>query len=80
MMGQLPKPAYQGINEEGAVVVTITVNPKGQVIDATINKRTNTSSLELREAALKAARTTRFNEISGLDNQTGTITYYFKLK
>lgn len=80
LMGQLPKPAYQGINEEGAVVVTITVNPKGQVIDATINKRTNTSSHELREAALKAARSTRFSETSGLDNQTGTITYYFKLK
>jgi len=80
MIGQLPKPVYEGINEEGVVVVTITVNPKGQVIDATINKRTNTSRLELREAAMKAARQTRFSETGSLDNQTGTITYYFKLK
>lgn len=31
---------------------------------------------QLREAAKKA----HFNSVSGLNNQTGTITYYFKLK
>ena len=79
MMGELPRPAYD-VQEEGRVVVTITVDPDGKVIDTRINNRTNTTNLQLRNAAMAAARQTRFNAISGENNQTGTITYYFKLK
>lgn len=79
MLGELPRPAYQ-IQEEGRVVVTITVDPDGNVIDTRINNRTNTTNLQLRQAAEKAARLTKFNAIGGENNQTGTITYYFKLK
>ena len=79
MMGELPRPAYD-VQEEGRVVVTITVDPDGKVIDTRINNRTNTTNLQLRNAAMAAARQTRFNAIGGENNQTGTITYYFKLK
>ena len=75
----LPRPVYN-VQEEGRVVVTITVNPAGQVIHTSINKRTNTASAALRKVAEDAARKARFNAVSGVNNQTGTITYYFKLK
>ena len=75
----LPRPVYN-VQEEGRVVVTITVNPAGQVIHTSINKRTNTANAVLRKAAEDAARKARFNAVSGVNNQTGTITYYFKLK
>ena len=79
MLGELPRPAYS-IQEEGRVVVTITVDPEGNVIDTRINNRTNTTNLQLRQAAEQAAKRTKFNAIGGENNQTGTITYYFKLK
>ena len=77
--GSLPKPVYN-VQEEGRVVVTVTVNPEGRVISANINRRTGTTSLALRNAALNAAKSAVFNRINGLNNQEGTITYYFKLK
>ena len=77
--GGLPMPVYN-VQDEGRVVVTITVNPSGQVIHTSINKRTNTANAALRKAAEDAARKARFNTVSGVNNQTGTITYYFKLK
>ncbi len=77
--GGLPRPVYN-VQEEGRVVVTITVNPSGQVIQTSINKRTNTVNAALRKAAEDAARKARFNAVGGVNNQTGTITYYFKLK
>lgn len=68
------------VQAEGRVVVDITVNPSGRVIVASVNIRsTNTADPVLREAALKAARNTIFNSIAGVDNQSGTITYNFKL-
>lgn len=77
--GGLPVPVYN-VQDEGRVVVTIIVNPAGQVISTSINKRTNTVNPALRKAAEEAARRARFNTVSGVNNQSGTITYYFKLK
>ena len=77
--GGLPKPVYN-VQDEGRVVVTIVVNPAGQVISTSINKRTNTVNPALRKAAEEAARKARFNAVDGVDNQSGTITYYFRLK
>lgn len=77
--GGLPKPAYN-VQEEGKVVVTITVNPDGQVIATSINKLTNTVNPTLRRAAEEAARKARFNRIEGVNNQVGTITYNFRLR
>ncbi|MBM6883306.1 energy transducer TonB family protein [Bacteroides caecigallinarum] len=77
--GGLPVPVYN-VQEEGRVVVTIVVNPSGQVISTSINKRTNTVNPVLRKAAEDAARKARFNAVDGVDNQSGTITYYFRLR
>lgn len=77
--GSLPVPTYN-VQDEGRVVVTIVVNPSGQVISTSINKRTNTTNPALRRAAEEAARQARFNEIDGVNNQSGTITYYFRLR
>lgn len=77
--GGLPQPVYT-VQDEGRVVVDITVNPAGRVIATGINRRTNTVNPALRKAAEDAAKRARFNTISGLNNQQGTITYYFNLK
>ena len=77
--GGLPRPVYN-VQDEGRVVVTITVNPAGEVISTSINKRTNTVNAALRKAAEDAAIKALFNSVDGVNNQTGTITYYFKLK
>ena len=76
----LPKPRYPG-NEEGVVVVQVTVNKSGQVTKAEAGVRgSNTADPELISAAKKAALQAKFN----VDNnapayQTGTITYRFVL-
>ena len=75
----LPVP-INTVQDEGRVVVNITVNPAGKVIATSINRRTNTVNPELRKAAEDAAKRAYFNQIDGIDNQSGTITYYFKLK
>ena len=77
--GGLPVPVYN-VQEEGRVVVTIVVNPAGKVRSTSINKRTNTVNPVLRKAAEDAARKARFNTVDGVDNQSGTITYYFRLR
>ena len=77
--GSLPKPVYN-VQEEGRVVVNITVNPAGQVISTSISPQTNTVNSALRKAAEDAAKKARFNTIDGVNNQTGTITYYFNLR
>ena len=77
--GSLPKPVYN-VQEEGCVVVNITVNPAGQVISTSISPQTNTVNSALRKAAEDAAKKARFNTIDGVNNQTGTITYYFNLR
>lgn len=77
--GGLPRPIYN-VQDEGRVVVTITVNPEGKVISANINNRTNTANPALRRAAVEAAKKAVFNSIEGVNNETGTIIYYFKLR
>lgn len=78
--GGLPMPRYT-VQEEGVVMVTITVSPSGEVVSTEINMRgTKTSSAALRREAELAARKARFNQVETGGNQTGTITYNFKLK
>ncbi len=77
--GGLPRPAYT-IQEEGRIVIDITVNPKGDVISASIGRGTNIDNASMRKSALDAARRAKFNSISGANNQSGTITYLYKLK
>ena len=76
--GGLAQPQYS-VNDYGTVVVTITVDPQGNVINAEIGRGTNTPSTALRNEALRAARRTKFNAINSPNNQQGTITYKFNL-
>lgn len=77
----IPNPTYN-CNEEGTVVVQITVDKNGKTIDARPGYRgtTNTASC-LAVQAKAAAMNSRWSERSnGEDNQVGTITFNFKLR
>ena len=77
--GGLPRPAYT-VQEEGRIVVNITVDPKGNVIFAEVGRGTKIDNASMRKSALEAARKAKFNPISGANNQSGTITYVYKFK
>ncbi|NBQ48234.1 MAG: energy transducer TonB, partial [Sphingobacteriia bacterium] len=63
---------------EGKVVVDITVDGDGNVIDANPNGRgTTTSSANLKNKAKQAALATKFNVDGKYEEQTGTITIIF---
>lgn len=76
--GGLVRPSYT-VNADGKVVVDIIVDPKGNVVEATIGKGTTATNGTLRSEALSAARKTKFNAASTVGNQKGTITYMFNL-
>ena len=76
--GGLVQPRYS-VNDYGTVVVNITVDPGGNVINAEIGRGTNTPNAALRNEALRAAKNTKFNAIASPNNQQGTITYKFNL-
>ena len=83
VMGGLAKPEYS-VNDYGDVVVTITVNKEGEVINAIPGaKGTTTTNSTLWEAARKAAMSAKFNKLTAPDApvyQKGSITYKFKLQ
>lgn len=80
LVGGLPKPNISA-QEEARVVVVITVDSNGNVISTSINtRRTNTADPKLRQAAMDAAKLAKFSKTSGVDNQSGTINYYFKVR
>jgi colicin import membrane protein len=76
----LPKPNYPG-NDEGVVVVQVTVDKNGIVKKAEAGvKGSNTANSELIAAAKKAALQAKFNvDDNAPAFQTGTITYRFVL-
>ena len=64
--------------EEGKVVVEITVDKNGNVIEANPNGRgTTTASPILKAKAKQAALATKFNVSGQFEEQTGTITIIF---
>ena len=77
----LPKPSYTS-NEQGIVVVKITVNREGTVIAAVPGaKGSTTMDTALLNSAKKAALSTKFDKKdSAPSRQSGTITYHFVLK
>ena len=77
--GGFPIPAYTQ-QEEGKIIIKITVDPEGNVIFAEIENGTNIANASMRKSALDAAKRAKFNSISGANNQSGTITYVYKLK
>lgn len=75
--GTMPTPNYSQ-NVEGIVVVEITVDASGKVISATIANRGNTiMDQSIRDAAINAAKRTKFTKGDGITK--GTITYNFNL-
>lgn len=80
LVGVLPEPTYT-IQEEGVVVVSITVDRNGNVVGAELSLRgTTTMNNHLREKAIEAAKKAKFNtDKEAAAYQKGTITYYFQL-
>ena len=69
------------LEEEGKVVVEITVDSEGTVIEANPNGRgTNTTSAMLKAKAKQAALATKFNVDGKFEEQRGTITIIFSFK
>ncbi|MDR3137791.1 MAG: energy transducer TonB [Tannerellaceae bacterium] len=75
----LPRPEYV-VQEEGKIVVNITVNPQGGVIFAEIGRGTTIDNEAMRRSAIEAARRATFNSIESTHNQSGAITYVYNLK
>jgi len=63
----------------GKVVVSITVNANGDVIEADYNKASNTANTCLVDYAINYAKAAQFN-VSDNATQIGTITFLFKEK
>jgi len=76
LLGKMPTPVYNQ-NEEGYVTIEIRVDASGAVISASVSKSTVSDS-SLRNAAVSAAKRTRFS--SGSTTVAGSITYNFKLR
>lgn len=77
----MPAPQYQ-CNEEGTVVVEISVDKNGKVIEAKPGVRGTTNTAKcLVDIAKQAAMQAKFDaSTTAPDRQVGTITYNFKLK
>ncbi|GHV50456.1 hypothetical protein FACS1894181_11040 [Bacteroidia bacterium] len=79
LRGGLPRPSYT-VQDEGRIVIDITVDPQGNVILAEIGRGTNITNASMRQSAIEAAGKAKFNSISKTNNQRGTITYNYSLK
>ena len=77
-VGAMPRPAYE-VQEQGIVIVEVTVDRSGNVTEATIARGTTITNSTLQGAALRAARQTKF-EGNNEFQQRGTITYNFRLQ
>lgn len=67
-------------NENAKVAIDITVDPSGNVIAASVNpKGTTTTNQNIRNIALKKARTLKLNA-SSESEQVGTLIFSFKLR
>ena len=74
---ELPNPVYT-CEQSGKVVINITVDDQGRVIEASYNKASsNTTNGCLIDNAIYYARKARFNKDSK-NKQLGTITYLFQ--
>lgn len=82
VMGVLPVPDYNAINQSGTVVVRILVDQYGTVTDAYPgHEGTTVQDARLWEAAKKAALDAKFNISANAPAvQEGIIRYVFKLK
>ena len=74
------KPSFQDeFNENAKVIVDVTVNKAGKVIDAEINPRgTTTSNSTILSIAKKKAYQLTFN-LGNEDEQTGSVNFNFRV-
>jgi TonB family protein len=74
----LPKPSYDS-ERQGKVVIDVNVDQEGNVVDAQFNSRLSTTAdLQLRAAAIEAAKRSKFSvNLDASVVQRGTITYQF---
>ena len=72
----LPTPIYL-CEKGGKIVVNITVNSSGNVIDSYLNTSSTSQNECLREHALEYAKEARFNSDPSKPSQLGSITFYF---
>ena len=77
LRGTLVQPSYEK-DVEGKITVSIRVDASGNVVSATIGTPTTISDSVIRNAALAAARSTKFS--AGNSEAAGSITYNFRLK
>ncbi|MEZ4855075.1 MAG: energy transducer TonB [Gelidibacter sp.] len=75
----LPPPVYL-CEESGKIVINITVDADGNVIDAYVNSSSTSKNECLIESALEYANSARFSSDASKAKQIGSITYYFKGK
>ena len=72
----IPIPIYL-CEVDGKIVVNITVNKRGNVIDAYINTSSTSNNECLIEHALEYAKDSYFSEDATKKKQLGSITFYF---
>ena len=75
----LPPPVYL-CEEGGKIVINITVNALGEVIEAYVNNSSTSKNVCLVDSALQYANDARFSPDPSKTKQIGSITYYFKGK
>lgn len=74
----IPNPIYT-CDRSGKVVINITVNAEGAVIDTSVNKASSSTTNEcLTNKALEYAAGAVFSSLAGRNSQPGTITYNFQ--
>lgn len=77
----LPVPRYDNSNDEGVIVVAITVDSYGKVIKAQASPIGSSgaaySNSTLRRRAVESAKKALFEKSDSKSNQQGTITYRF---
>jgi len=76
VLATLVKPT-DNVPVEGIIVVDIVVDEAGNVIEASIGSGTNIADSKVRNAALEAAKKTKFTK--GTKAEMGTITYRYTL-
>lgn len=75
---KIPNPVYT-CDTAGKVVINITVDANGYVIDSSVNKASSSTTNEcLTDRALEYSAGAKFSKLAGRDNQPGTITYHFR--
>lgn len=75
---KIPNPVYT-CDTAGKIVINITVDANGYVIDSSVNTGSSTSTNEcLTDRALEYSAGAKFSKLAGRDSQPGTITYHFR--